>query len=316
MILLLLVAAALSLPTGSAAETRYTLPHLVATFLDRDRIVVDISYALPRAGIAASGGSRDVVQIEQTISAVDSLGESYHTSHSRPTTLPGAGATGIRKNYLLARERIVLPLGRYDVHVGVRDLRVRSTGAFHARSATPGEGGLFDLSDLLLATDISTPDDARPTRWNLTVDANPLRTYRAGERVFVYLEVYNLERDAFGQTRFEIAYRMERPESDEIDAALFEALDRTDVKEADVSPPYLVPNKHRSGHRVEKTWGTRGGQATIATRYVGDSATDFTYLEFDVSQLPDGIHKLTIRATDLHVLSAVERAVLFRVLNE
>ena len=44
--------------------------------------------------------------------------------------------------------------------------------------------------------------------------------------MFVYLEIYNLRRDEFGQTNFEIAYQMERPEKVGLDPDLFEAIDR------------------------------------------------------------------------------------------
>jgi hypothetical protein len=67
---------------------------------------------------------------------------------------------------------------------------------------------------------------------------------------------------------------------------------------------------------VEKTWGSGEGAATIATRYVGREPTDLTWLEFEVGQLAGGIHKLTIRATDLNTDSEVEKSTLFRILSQ
>jgi hypothetical protein len=51
-----------------------------------------------------------------------------------------------------------------------------------------------------------------------------MRLYQTGASVFVYLELYNLMRDEFGQTSFEIAYQMERPGEGELNPELFEAL--------------------------------------------------------------------------------------------
>jgi hypothetical protein len=102
-----------------------------------------------------------------------------------------------------------------------------------------------------------------------------------------------------------------------LDAELFEALDLSKGSINGVSGKgYLVPSKHRSGVQVEKTWSTDEGQTTIATRYVGDTTTDLTRLEFEVGQLASGIHKLTIRATDLNADADVEKLTLFRILNQ
>ena len=315
-----LLAAVLILLSAAEAETgkRYTLPHIVTTFREGEHhISIEFSYAVPRAGISASGGNRDIVKIEQTISIVDSLGTSYHKSWARPGSLPPAGLSGLRQNYVVAHEQIRLPTNEYDLYVGVRDFKVKSTGSFHAVCRPPGENGLFDLSDLLLATDIRTVDDRPITRKTLVIHPNPLRLYLTGERVFVYLELYNLDRDTFGQTHFEIAFRLERPDEEELNAELFESLDRsTPSAESSDGQTYLVPSKHRGGIQVEKTWEGQEGQTTIATRYVGDSERDLTFLEFDVSQLSEGIHKLTIRATDLHTDRKVDKSTLFRVLSE
>ncbi len=306
----------LVLAADVSANKRYTLPHMVTTYREDKLIVVEMSYAIPRAGIAASGGNRDNVRIEQTISVVDRLGNSYHSSFARPTSLPPAGSTSIRRNYLLAHEQIRLPPNEYDLYVGVRDLKVRSTGSFHSICRAPGEGGRFDISDLQLATQIISPRDEVATRQNLVIHPNPLRLYRKGERVFVFLELYNLHRDEFGQTQFEIAYRMARPVEQELQIELFESLQRnSSYDEEDSGQSYLVPSKHRQGVRIEKTWEGREGQTTIATQYVGDATQDLTYLEFDIAQLADGIHKLTLIATDLATKEMATRSVIFRVIE-
>lgn len=313
----LALALALTSVPSTTATQRYTLPHLVTTYREGpDQVVVDIAYAIPRAGIAASGGSRDRVQIEQTITVTDSLGENYHQSWARPTTLPQAGSARIRTNYVIAREQLTLPGDIFDLHVGIRDLRLGTTGSFHETCHPPGQDSAFDISDLLLATSIEAPEKSGLSRSDLVIEPNPLRLYVSGESVFVFLELYGLRRDTFGQTNFEIAYRMERPTEDELSPELFEAIDRTNSEDEVDGQTYLVPSKHRSGVRVEKTWEGREGMTTIATRYLGDTTTDLTFLEFDISQLPEGIHKLTITATDLRVGSSVEKSVQFRVVGE
>jgi hypothetical protein len=219
---------------------------------------------------------------------------------------------------MLAHEQILLSANEYEVHLGVRDLKVKSTGSFYVVCEPPGSDGQLDLSNLLLATDIKAGDAPPSARQDLIIRSNPLRLYQYGERVFVYLEIYNLRRDEFGQTNFELAYQMERPENAELDPELFEAIDRNalDSSEQGDRGMYLVPSNHRSGVRVEKTWSPGEGQATIATRYVGHATRDLTWLEFEVGQLAPGIHKLTIHATDLNVQTTAEKSTLFRILTK
>jgi hypothetical protein len=314
-----LVALLLTLLISSATTgtTRYTLPHLVTTYRDgENRMIVEIAYAIPRAGIAASGGKRDGVKIEQTLTAVDTLGNKYHESWARPTSLKQAGHGNIRSNYVLSQDQLLLPTEAFDVFVGVQDLKVNSTGSFHVRCQPPGSGQRFDVSELLLATDIQSPEEPPITRHTLAIKPNPLRLYLRDENIFVFLELYNLKRDVFGQTNFELAYRMDRPSETEMPLDLFESLDKTDTKDTSRDgQTYLVPTKHRSGIRVEKTWEGKERETTIATRYVGDSSHDLTFLEFDVSQLPAGVHQLTIIATDSHTSSTVDKAVVFRILD-
>ena len=54
---------------------------MVTTYREAgNQITIEMSYAVPHAGIAAAGGNRDAVRIEQTISVVDSLGVTCHKS--------------------------------------------------------------------------------------------------------------------------------------------------------------------------------------------------------------------------------------------
>ena len=154
-LLLLLIAITGSMSVDGEWGKRYTLPHQVTTFLESDRsMTIDISYAVPRAGVKIAGGNRDVVQIEQSLTVVDTLGKTHHESWARPTALPPAGTSAVRRNYMLAHEQILLSANEYEVHLGVRDLKVKSTGSFYVVCEPPGSDGQLDLSNLLLATDI------------------------------------------------------------------------------------------------------------------------------------------------------------------
>ncbi|MDE2700178.1 MAG: hypothetical protein OXI23_15005, partial [Gemmatimonadota bacterium] len=53
---------------------------------------------------------------------------------------------------------------------------------------------------------------------------NPLRAYRTGQSAYVYLEIYNLKKDEFGRTQYEITYTISVPEREEVNRAMFGAV--------------------------------------------------------------------------------------------
>jgi len=87
------------------------------------------------------------------------------------------------------------------------------------------EQNTFAASDLLLANRIQTHTPFPESREDLRITPNPMRTYYRHNPVFIYLEIYNLKRDNFGQTHYEITYQLQPPKEKEIDPALFVAID-------------------------------------------------------------------------------------------
>ena len=153
--------------------------------------------------------------------------------------------------------------------------------------------------------------------------------------MFIYLEVYNLTRDEFGRTEYEMTYRVGRPKKKEIDPALFSALDLLDararveietvlrkekaedaVRVVDYQVRYVLPERNRISEQIEEI-GQKGRQieTAVTSRYEGDREDDFTYLQIDVAQVPVGVHELTVTVKDIRTGQAVDRNVLFRVIE-
>ena len=133
---------------------------------------------------------------------------------------------------------------------------------------------------------------------------------------YLYLEVYNLRRNPFGRTRFEITYRLSLPKKNDVDPGLFAALDaRSDSvevisflnPEAESNVPlqfqvrYHLPKHNQIREELKRLRGLQDRiETAVSAEYEGDRADDFTFLEIDINQLPEGIFNLTVLVTDRH----------------
>jgi len=106
-----------------------------------------------------------------------------------------------------------------------------------------------------------------------------------GQGVFVYYEVYNLKRDAFGQTRYKVAYTIRRLEGS-------------------------------GGVIARLAQSFAGGKEEVAVGYeqVGLAASEPVHVELDLGeQSRPGRYALTVTVTDLNGGGTVEREALFTV---
>ena len=71
-------------------------------------------------------------------------------------------------------------------------------------------GEALGLSDLELAGQIVEAGEqtGKFQKGDLRVVPLPSKTFAKGQPVYLYYEVYNLSRDAFGQTRYRVEYRL------------------------------------------------------------------------------------------------------------
>jgi GWxTD domain-containing protein len=104
--------------------------------------------------------------------------------------------------------RLEAPPGDYRLEVRARDRMTGRLGIYRKDTrveAYDGEG--LRLSGLELAWRISERGPAdRFSKGALSVIPLPTRTYRRGQSVFVYYEIYNLAQDGDGQTSYQVEY--------------------------------------------------------------------------------------------------------------
>ena len=352
---------------------KYSVPQQVASFKDGDSLRVELAYALPKYNVTVSDSDRSIALENGVFLFNEHWDEVYRKTSDLKLRWPEITPSGypvvdrLRNSHLVFQLAFGLSPGAYHLVGEVRDRKQGSIGTFREqRRFETGDSSLW-MSDLLLAARIETRTPFPEGRSDLDIVANPLRTYHRSEPAFIYLEVYNLERDEFGRTEYEIAYRIGRPEQKKIDPHLFMAqrlpeggkqLEVTRVfrtresgrrrplraaEEEDqphqglaVTPQEVVPDFFDAQRKDELTYRARfvfpeedelasrikkmgrskdGVETTITARYEGDREDDFTYLQIDLSHVPAGVHRLSVRVRDVHNDQVVSRHALFRVIE-
>ena len=338
------------------ADRKYSIPHLAAAFQENDSVRVEVSYMIPKARLMQSGAEQAVFLSDGVFFFDERWQTVYRKCMNPGLRLPPApqtaGTDSLRKHYLLSQRTVRVAPGQYHVAAEVMDRASKSISTFRDLRTLSSQDIALTLSDLLQASRIEAKNPFPERRSGLTITPNPLRTYYRSEPVFVYFEIYNLARNAFGRTEYEISYRVSPPREDEIDPALFLALDLleagvqvtietvtrtedgtgqrpfageagTEPVQPEASQPqavdyrvrYVLP-ENRLAEKIEELRPAGGRMETaITVRYEGDREDDFTYLQIDIRHVPCGVHKLTVTARDVHTGQTAEREVLFRVVE-
>ena len=320
---------------------KYTLPHQITAFRAGKNMRMEIAYAIPTGKLKANDDQ--MIVMDEGLFMFDYLWRDLYRNvrpigQKRPS---GKNA----QQYLLSRRAMTLPQGTYNVVVEVGDRTSGSIGTFRTeRLLTVSESSL-DMSDLLLAQKIEMINPFPEKRTDLSITPNPLRAYRTGQSASVYLEIYNLKKDEFGRTQYQIVYSISVPGKGEVDPSMFGAIDLTELdgllivtppgqsvtsdasnekaqsgntqtrkKRANLRVRYVLAERNQMAESLEEL--RRAGQqssTSISSVYAGDKSDDFTFLEIDLSTMPRGIYKLEVAITDLKVKKQVKRNAVFRV---
>ena len=143
--------------------------------------------------------------------------------------------------------------------------------------AVPG----LKISDIELAGRVQVDSLAQ-----VEVVALPSRTYKAGQPIVIYYEVYDLQRDALGRTQYRVDYR-------------------------------ITPKQGKlSGVRVLRAIGRLLGieekaVVTISYHHAGNAADEYNYLEIDPGDSQPGPCEIAVTVTDLNAGQRAEKTAMF-----
>ncbi len=317
---------------------KYRIPYQVASFKDGDSVRVELAYALPKYDLSASDAESGFVLENGVFLFDENWDEVYRKQSDLNLKWPELTSSGypaadsLRNSHLVFQLAFRVAPGTYHLVGEVRERKRGSIGTFREERGITTADSFLAMSDLLLATQIETGSPFPEKRSHLNVVANPLRTYHRSEPAFIYLEVYNLKRDVYGRTAYEISYRIGRPGEEEIDPYLFVAqrlpgdgdastaaqviMTRNEKLEVMRVNEVLDREEDEIGGWIKETGGKgQDAETTITSRYEGSREDDFTYLQIDLSHVPVGVHRLSVRVRDTKTGQTATREELFRVIQ-
>ena len=343
-------------------ERKYTLPYQVSAFEERDSMRVELSYMIPRDRLKENPETGKVRFWDGVFFFDKYWNEVYKYRNSVSFVLPpqkpaSNAAARHRNDHLLISRTLSVPQGSYHVSVELLDQTSGAIGIARNEEQFLYDQEPFHLSDLLVGSDIQAKKALPESRDDLHIIPNPVRTFSPSEPVFIYLELYDLQRDAFGSTQYEISYTIGKPEVDVLSPMLFasqsliETLGKTEIdllseQAAQIAAEDLQTGQSQDDDVLDSVfpdsdiWGetkvyTSGGQVhhiaaedlkikrskggdltrTVTANYEGNREDDFTYLQIDVNQVPEGIYQLTVLARDKRTEQTDRKYVYFRIVD-
>ena len=251
---------------------KYSMPHQITAFRAGKNMRMEIAYAIPTGKLKAKNDQ--MIVMDEGLFMFDYLWRDiYRNIRPIEQKKPKGGNA---PQYLLSQRAMELPQGTYNIVVEVGDRISGSIGTFRAERLLSVSESRLDMSDLLLAKKIEQVKPFPETRMDLRIAPNPLRAYRTGQSAYVYLEIYNLKKDEFGRTQYEITYTISVPDQQEVNPAMFGA-----VALKKVGGLLIVPTAEELAQM--ETEDDRSSSDMLAE----GSVIDFTDIETEEGEMPN-----------------------------
>ena len=242
---------------------------------------------LPKDIFAQNDTSTTAALINWTASLLNEEGTVINSAQ-QTVSLPSM-QTGIAIDAMSLK---ALP-GNYRLIVHLTDQNSGKWGFFQQQIHIPNYAvDSLSISDIEMAWHIFTePQSYKFQQGDVWVIPMPTRNYLRNQAVNIYYEIYNLQKDAFGQTKFRIKY------------TIWEDIRKNASLLSSIS--YFL------GQLVTD----KKPEISISSDYNGNSATEPVYIELDTQKLKPGLYQLAVEVHDLISLQTSSREALF-ILNK
>ncbi|MSS72660.1 MAG: GWxTD domain-containing protein [Candidatus Latescibacteria bacterium] len=246
----------------SALEVYFGIPQVIGRYLleqDSTRMVVDRQVAL----LNLETGATFRTQSELAFQGAGDL-----------TRQPGAFIPDVA--------RLEVPPGKYRLEVTAKDRQSGRMGTYRQDVGIVSYGkGALRLSGLVLAWQVGEGQEGdKFTRHGLRIVPLPTRTFRKGQNIFVYYEVYNLKPDSTGVTRHSVEYTLKTEAGGVLSRVL---------------PGF-------TGAKPE---------VAVSQTQAGRQEAEYRYIELDLQGLSPGKGTLTVTVKDLNSGQATMRELVF-----
>jgi len=228
------------------------------------------------------------LHLDRTVVLTDRKGEVVRQVKDRPVF--GGSVASSEGNMALVVDVAFLdaPPGDYRLAVQLTDLTSGKLGIYQQDITVPVYADSLAMSDLEMAWVVSgsrQPEKFR--KGEIWVVPMPSRSYRKGQTIYVYYEVYNLLKDAYGQTRYRVSYAI-----------------RGDIRKRGSILGVLTGSIRRL---------LTSGKPEVAVSYEreGTDAWEPVYIALDPDKLKPGLNQIEVTVTDLNRDIEVSRKTVF-----
>ena len=255
---------------------------------------LEIYYGLPASEMARLpvDESTDRVLLDRGLALFDSLWVEQHRIHDQLTfTMPS-------KQQIL--DNAFIPgVMAFDVRPGSNYLALQVRDVVSGKSQVYQQALVIDdfsdretllMSDIELAFWIGPTDqEGEFVKQGLRVVPMASKAFRANQTAFVFFEIYNLEKDTFGQTKYEIEYVFQ-------------------TQEKGIAPVRALRGLGRMLKLQEKS-----KEVTVSYEQTGNISEEVAYVELDLQDVSPGAQKVSVEITDRVADQKVRKEILFEI---
>ncbi len=256
-----------------------------------DQTTLEVYYGIPAEQIEVfQKADSTFVEVQCAAALANADHTSVYRTASKHTYRVVDRFTQARGTFQPELLKVQAPPGRYELQVQLKDLTSGRTGIYRQSvevKAYPED--VLRISDIQLAAAIEdTGSIDRFRKGDIWVVPMPTRNYRGSQKVYFYCEIYNLNRDIFGRTRYSIKY-------------LVRSVSKSTIGFGEAAAARL-----RSLLRSGKP------QVSIAYEQTGSETTVQEYVEIDLTKLKRGAKVFELKIKDLVTGKTATREIRFR----
>ena len=248
---------------------------------------LQLNIGLPIDNVARPEDIDTTIVVNRRVALVDSRKGRLH-KRSDDLAVPVTDANLGRSLLALDRVDIAAAPGVYQLAVEAWRKKTDMLQVYQQTLELPDyRGGELMMSDIQIAQNVEEAREGSSSKfvrkgWDIL--PAPSRTFHVGKSVFVYFEVYNLERDAFGNTRYEVT---------------FEVISKST---SDKSPRTFLPRIRKDGESIEVRYEQVGTETSVSD-----------FVELDLGQADPGRYSLHMTVKDLNGDRNIKRDSIFRI---
>lgn len=248
---------------------------------------LQLNIGLPIDNVARPEDIDTTIVVNRRVALVDSRKGRLH-KRSDDLAVPVTDANLGRSLLALDRVDIAAAPGVYQLAVEAWRKKTDMLQVYQQTLELPDyRGGELMMSDIQIAQNVEEAREGSNSKfvrkgWDIL--PAPSRTFHVGKSVFVYFEVYNLERDAFGNTRYEVT---------------FEVISKST---SDKSPRTFLPRIRKDGESIEVRYEQVGTETSVSD-----------FVELDLGQADPGRYSLHMTVKDLNGDRNIKRDSIFRI---